>query len=1104
MQYGSYGVYQGGDVVKAVDGSHLLVAPLIVKASDGRNLGFGAPARRIITLFDATVPSFTFDALRVSDFDAPDYTLRIGATAGAAYVVFDTHHIQDVRVVPTPTTEMVVLAEVSWPDGASDLDDLVLDVGPRQESRVLETGHPLQARDLYTAGMPFTDTAFNAPLIGFALLSEVLQGEALAKNSDTFSFVVIDESALVRSETQLTVQPFRMLLRRMIDGQPVYRAVHTKTPFVFDYDVTTLPGERIYVWASPDNGEVYSGITYDPENGVLVAYGNVTTGMTSLAQVKFILSSEIAESNAQSGATIAVQAAALPSGFVQPVAFTRSTTVYRTATSAEAIALIKGMEFLMPQTTHVFPAAPETGTRLDLLFAEFYREVESAPPLNRSFYLQVPGVGYVVTKVRFKIVTGVAYAPPETILLQSLVTNDAGFAYTRHAGGHFEAPDVRAYDGYTFALPLALVSRFNQAPFSLENLAGGGLDAENQPTRPDGKSHVLFHLDEWETLAPLTNLPARDPAQLFGRALAATLRGENANQMAPSQLLPAFYSKAPLQQDVIAPLNASDLGLFTRLSAPDGVRREWSANPQPYWLGTHFVADADAVSALHTYEEGTRTLTISAPQGALLEVGGFGGNQPVVALRWVESGRVVVLQAPWVIGNDGQSATAILDRGDAHYNPSGTVGLSFAVRQQRTGFMTRMPRAILRALYNGAPMTLAEVVAPGRTPVLPPPPAPYHVTPVGNPLKGDARTVRVPVVADGSNQVRVPVTHAEHAVLGPVRARVVGGAELTIKHVEYEDFADPAAQLRVWLSAPVLAGETVELDLALGGVIANVVPQHAALGDVARARFVPFTVQGETAAVRLALPYNTVLRGSFSYQRDAAAPATHGVYLDGWLYPVSLAGFDRNVIDLNFLLSPEVFNTLPEAQQAKWESDPENAAGYRLKAGTYALQLPALLSHALAASDVVQVLYRYQNAPYLPVSPDASFSLLHRGQLLATNSSLANVSTYFAAPVCERLPRVRGLVKGAEAAQVETTLQDPLRVNPLGQLPIDGTSFELNGALDFDLGVVDPDAGVVAWFALVAERRYVKLFCYVTENESFTLDTPSRAFLTYCDAHYLV
>jgi hypothetical protein len=1114
MQFGSYGVYQGGHVTVADDNSHLVVAPLIVKSSDNRNLGFGAPARQVIVLFDASLPSHTFETLRVSDFDAPNYTLRIGSAAGSAYLVFDTHQVQDIRVVDTPTTEMVILAEIEWPEGATSMADVVLNFSERQESRILETGHPLQAEDLYTAGMPFTDTSFNAPLIGFALLSEVLQGEALAKNSDTFSFVVINESALQLEPARLTVQPFRMLLRRMVDGQPVYRAVQTKTPFEFDYNVTELAGERIYVWASPENGEVYSGVSYSPENGVLVAYGNVTTDMTSLTQVKFILSSEIAESNAQSGATIAVQAATLPSGFLQPVTFTRSTSVHRTATSAEAIALIKGMEFLVPQTMHVFPAAPESGSRLDLLFAEFYREVESAPPLNRSFYLQVPGVGYVVTKVRFRIATDVDYAPPETILLHSSVSNDAGYAYYRHESGHYEAPDVRAYDGYTFALPLALVSRFNQAVFSTANLFGGGLDAENHPTRPDGKSHVFFHADEWETLAPVTRLSQASPAEIFGKALSAVLKGENANQMAPCHLVPDAYSKRPLQHDVIAPLSAADLGLFQRMSVPDGVRREWSANPQPYWLGTNFVADADAVSALHTYEEGTRTLSISAPVDALLELGGLGGNQPVVALNWLESGRVVVLQAPWVVGVDGRSAAAILDRTDAHFNPSGTIVLSFAVRQQRSGFMAHMPNAVLRALYNGAAMTLAEVVPPNRRPALPPPPPagelPVQVTPVGDPKKGDARALFVRVVADGSNLLMVPNTIAGVAVLGVIGARIVGGAELTIRYAEHEDPATPGAMLKVWLSEAILTGETVELKLSVGGMVANIVPQHAAITDFASSGLWSFTTLGETSLVRLALPANTVLRGVFSFFASyivsiPEVPASvHGVYIDNFLYPVSVSGFDRNLVELNFLLSPEVFNLLPESQQAKWEPDPANLAGYRLKAGSYQLRLPALLSHAMAASDVVQLLYQYQSAPYIPAPVLGSFKLLHRGWLLATNSSLANQSNYFAAPVCEKLPLVQGSTKGADAAQVETNLQDPLRVTPLAELPIEGVEFSLDKKFDFDVGVVDPDAGVIAWFALVAERRYVKLFCYMTENESLTVDVPNRAFLTYCDAHYVV
>lgn len=1091
MQVGTYGVFHGGAVTVNTVQAGIDVDALTVRTDDERNLGFGAPGRKVLVAFNQPTSPFDFTALRPSPLDAPIYTLFLSANAGFAYLAFDTLTTNDVTVIAAPTTGFIILAKVTWPASTTLLTQLTLDFTDRQESRLMSSINPLAPTDLYTAGMRFGDAEFNRPLISFAILSEVLQGEAIAKNSDNFSFVVASPADVVGLGTLLTVHPIRVVLRNRVGPDTFYTVIETKTDFTFTYTVGALLGDRIYIWVDPATGTVFSGTTYTPLMGVLVGYGDVPFSALGLEDVPFVLASQVADANAQSGTSVTIQNTTLPSGFVHKAGITTSLAVQKSLLLAANVAIIKGVEYNLPEQQIIFPDAQLLGERCDLLFAEFYRSVDPSPPVGGEFYINVPGVGFIVAHTRYVITPDVPYVDAQNLMLQAGVQGLGGGNFVREASGHYASPYLAAADGFSYALPVALVSRFNQAPFADTNLDGGGL-AGLLSTRPDGKKHNFLHTDEIELPAPVLGMHGFNYAAIFGKIMQDILQARHPNKMGASSQLPNHHSKRPLQLDALSSVPVAGANV---LSALDGARRAWSAAPLPYWLGTNFANGFDATSTFHSFEDGAHIVTLIAPAEATLYLGGIGGTQPVVQLVWVDTGLPVQLTGPWAVGIDSASATGVLDISAPGYEPSGTVALSFSVVQDAVSFLGNTPSQVYSTALNSAPFYSALEGVPTSFTFAT---LPALLEAVGPPTKCEAVSVELIVLGAGSSLVTVPATVGGVAVIG-VRSveAVLTSTAIGIKAIQ---LGGPTHA--VTLAAAVTLGDQLNVILLLAGTQCNIEPKNRAVTDFAESTIHTQTLNGGAATYNLILPHNKVLRGLFSYTKVANAPLVQGVYIDGYLYPATVTGFDRNFLQLNLTLTALDWAALPPAQQAKWQWDLVYSY-YYLNVGVYALKLALLWSAALTVPDQFKLLYAYNGLPFSPIAGGEAFSLLHRGYVVASNSSIANRSNSYTAPLAERFPAVRGTLQGALAAVPETTLNDPTLMEHAGTLPFEGLVFSVDGAVDFGLGVSAPGAGFLVWLNLVKDDHYFKVFAYVVQDNAFSVSNPVKAFVSYCDANYV-
>lgn len=1075
MITGTHGIFQGGDVAKDNANSRITIAASLMRAADQRLIAVGGDGRRVSIVFGASTPGFNYNRTRLSALDAPTYQLALGLDAGEAYLLWDSQVTDDLLIAGSVIADDIVFAKVTWPAGATSMADLTIDTAERTETRIVSAADPVSAKDLYHNGMRFGDTGFNAPLASFAVMSEVLQGELRARVGDNFAVSLLRRTNILTAGTQLTVERFRLYLRDVVAGSDVFKAIDTKSDAIFNFNVNTIPNERINVFVDRTTGEVGAGTSFDPVTKVLVAFGDVPAGATSLADVFFVVASELSQANAQSGASVELNRRAYASGFVRPVALTPVPAVPQTLVMDENIVEVAGVQARVPAQQIALPSAPVTGDRVDLVYLEVHRVVEPSPPADGSTYVVLGGVGYLVTKIRLAVAQGVAYDTPEKMMLQPQVVGLGGSGFDADAQGHFVSPYFAvAHDGFSWALPVGLAYRFNQGNWAPTNLSGG-------TNRPDGKQFDRIHVEELSVLAPVLQLKGVNHQLVLNQAIDAILKGAHPQQLGHNPLQSSYLSKRPLVVDAVAPTLEAGAHM---LGAPDSRRRQWSARPEPYWTGVSFPITSDYASPGVLYEDGTRTLLIQAPaEGSLVTDAG----QPVAELTWVETGLPVGLVGTWTVGVDETAAQAVLSAAHANFLPAGTVSVSFQIVQEPTGYLTGMPSAIFRATVDGNGIVAAGPGAPVATE------AGGVVTttrPIGPQLKCEAVIDERVYVADGSDTLAIPTVLNGRIVLGAIEADVVGVGPIGIRTFTLQ----PLGHL-LRLSAAQPNGTSVRVKLALGGRIFNYEPRHLALTEFAESALHDESVTGGKTEFFVALPDERVLKGVLGYRLNPALPLFAGVYVDGRLYQATVLGFDRNLVKIELVLTTADYNALEVPQQPLWE---EYTPGlWRLVPGTYTFTLPVLWTSPIKVFERFLLAYGTPAQPFLPAAGDEQMEIVHHGRFLITNSSPANVGTEPFAPATERFPLVAGVRKGHEATEVATILSDALEMGHKAEVPWDGVVLAVDGRFVFNAGIFDPDAGFVVWMALVRHGRALRVFTYLVEGDTFSVEDPGRAFFTY-------
>lgn len=1142
--YGTFGIFRGGAVSKDANASApaFLVEGMLVRTPAGKMVGIGANdgqyARRIRVVFGATIASsggFDWDASRLGDFDLPLYELRIPSDqAGSVYLVFD-HTVNEIRMISAVATSFTILAQISWPVGAAAMTDLTLNVDVRNVSLLEDATNPLAPSEYYANGMDWSDANFNSPLVAFGVMGQVMQGESRARFGDSYEHLTLKsiEIAIDPVQNAVTFPRFEVFARSVVGGADTFRHFDTQQPITYAVDdYLANIGRTIYIGMNPGTATLVHGYDAPPAGSIPICHAFTRPDHVKLADTRFIVESEVPSNNLQTGTEVAAHAARYPTGFQTPVRLQPQAGVRKVQLLANTLYL-NGYAVAVPATEIDLGMAPAT-ERLDFLYMKMRRRVEPVPPLNGEFYVQLAGSGYAFYEARVETVTGVQYKD-----LAELMLNEAFAPSTQGDGSYWrsdisELADFKSYDGNIMAVPLGFVSNY------ADQRDGSGAPVSWSPANPasghdrwDRKSHEEFHTDEIEVVAPVAKIESSlSDAKILGGILDALLTG------APTMLgrvgidgYQTPYSKHPCQVDVITsdPSDHPGAGI---LLPPDGLRRQWSAMPTEHWIGTSFKVQGDITApggdnnALMTYINATQRLIINVPEGVdlVLQSEATDDTSAIaeVDIRWADAaGNTVQITGDWVASPDGRMVSNTLDAADANF-PDGVIKiavLGVKVKGKRDSFLSQTPREILRATFDGVGLVAANVNEPRADMAFPDGSGIDRITPIGNPEKGDASTfvltTATVVQTDGREWMEVPLAMKGMPAIAVSLVEKLtpdGYVSLPIELQKRDD-----TRILVGTFEVLSPNDNYRVSVAMGGRIMNYRPDVHGAQEFARTMDVSGPASGEEVsrmvldAARTTSDY-TILLGAFSYPGDVMNPnqLTAGVWIDDVLYRASVTGVDSNMLTVGVAISVSQFNGLSVEKQANWV---QRGAVYVPRANV-TLSVPVLLSAPPKGGEDVVIAYKTSALGVMPLTElpgNPEMEIVHRGYVVASSDSIANVSDSALSPISERLPITRFNLPGragtlyAPDITPRTSMRDAaIDHAQMGVLPVEGRRFKVGSDISMDVFVEGVGSGFAFWCPLVRIDRSLYLFVYVVDSGALNVSAVTNAFLVRPLASYAV
>ncbi len=283
--------------------------------------------------------------------------------------------------------------------------------------------------------------------------------------------------------------------------------------------------------------------------------------------------------------------------------------------------VVNGYKVIIPEVGTVVasvPASPGSGGRRDLVYAAVrvlaypdqpaggrtilstgeYRQVASYEPgYRKEAFLQVDFVQEGAGEVE-------DVHDAMTALGFSRVTTDAGLY--RKADASFD--DRVNFDGFTYAIPISIIPRFNSASFNVgTNPNGGGAG-----TRPDGLDHTMLDARAI-TVAHLVNADRMQLERVFNKSFDQLIRGQLRTLV---QRHPSHAGVAGASFTMAEAAAGGPTAGFTIFPAPpDGIRDVWSEAIEVRPFGASWGIGADYSDGVFTYDESAGTINITMPEG---------------------------------------------------------------------------------------------------------------------------------------------------------------------------------------------------------------------------------------------------------------------------------------------------------------------------------------------------------------------------------------------------------------------------------------------------------------------------------------------------------
>jgi len=263
-------------------------------------------------------------------------------------------------------------------------------------------------------------------------------------------------------------------------------------------------------------------------------------------------------------------------------------------------------------------------------------------------------------------------------------------------------------DGYSYAIPIALIHRRNQSAFALTNPNGSvNKISDGTSDRPDGLYYDQVADRDVLDLRLATSLNHRDPAALI-RAYRQAILGNTCRLVLAQNGQAGHANVWGTEIMRVEGLSTGDDTGVDETMEPDACRRLYSdesADQATVGFITNGSDDTD-LNQVVSYTFSTQTITLEATHTDASAV--IKNATPV--MKWTLDGETVALSGSWS-GLGGTTATATLDTGDSHYKASGQFYIEFQITYPSGAGITKVPITVHKITFNGTDMYVGDEIS---------------------------------------------------------------------------------------------------------------------------------------------------------------------------------------------------------------------------------------------------------------------------------------------------------------------------------------------------------------------------------------------------------
>ncbi len=940
--------------------------------------------------------------------------------------------------------------------------------GPAEEARANLTGLVDVSNGLYTvlgAGTKFTE--------------ELAVGDTIKIIATGQTRVV----SVITSDTSLTVS---VALSISATGSKFEGPANAA--IVNEITDNAYQNQSIYVMIHKTTG--IPKIAYAPDDSYyLVARTTATigSGATDLDSISFEVENDLAGLNAVKENLASITRSMIGTGFLRPVQLTTGNTD-NTIRLLSNVCHVLGYSIGFLDQDIPLGDPPTSGSRFDFVWLEIWREAD-------------PNI-QVFSQIRIKNGLSSIYldAPLSDTSVQSGADTPAAFLVSEKQG-HFSSIDsANSVDQKRFAIPLAIVHRFNSASYSVSSPRNlnGGVD------RPDSKSCIVINEDELLNIAP--RITQEDKKSLLGQALRLMLKGELLNSFEQASYDSGggtgVWSKRPYQIDYLGSFpTGSEIGKV------DGARRNWSNNvDQLIDFSFKFRSDIELPSAPDGYLSAVATYNNVGNHLTLFPtiLNDFdlyldpSTGWPTATVKWVSDNTDVGFIDTWNVDADSGVADVQLDLGE---HADGEIAVMFKAKYLAARGFTKVPTVLYSALRNDDDSDVSNfyAIAPATSSV------PSFV-------KNEARTTTINAVeytdtlyilrrgdankfyantwnyykaGNGSSSTfySIPIDLDPFTVIGLVDVIDDHGNRIVPTLVKWD-----SGNLKVKLPA-MSTLRPIKFVLGRGGKQLDYKPGSKEITDLCIASYI--TTDWNTE--------DLMLVGSSAIKKYCSGNIIHGfnslqnnytVFIDNISVPVRVDGVGGNILTIDMRLSTAEHAALPSSEQRDL---------YTLTGGLYKPAADSVVSFSTLETfneqESIVLRYSYSASPWRAFSDSSAANIEERGFLLITTDGPGNGGDSIYSPTSERFPVVQGISAVGTGTEVSPLgIHDVLDYQQNSSMFIEGCDINFDSEYQLSVYVQAP-TGLAVWVALVKQGNRVLMFSYQNRDGHFVLDSIGQAFV---------